>query len=146
MHLQLSFSIYILISVMSPDILEHYKSNLNYSFATNEFSLSGYLLLCWKDSQLLMHGIFIEIRENLPMTKKLVLESLDEYFISFRLFLLLSLSYHFSLYRCTFSQNLTILDKYLTRGLIILILLMFHIYKLTLFSVAHSLRQIVLDI
>ena len=82
----------------SPDILALYKTNLDDSIDSGNFSLRGYFLLIQKGSTTHIHGLAVSVKERLPFAQDLSLENSADSYLSFRLALLHSVSYFFFLY------------------------------------------------
>ena len=61
--------------------------------------MRGYLPLIRKDSVTHMHGLAVYVKEGLPFAWDLSLENSADSYLCFRLALLHSVSYFFSLYR-----------------------------------------------
>ena len=94
----------------SPDILALSETNLNSSICSADFAVNGYLPLIRKDSDRHMHGLGIYVRDSLPISRELHLESGQHYFICLRLALLHSTSYIFFLYRSPSSNDCSVLN------------------------------------
>ena len=69
------------------------------SIDSGNFSVRGYLPLIWKDSSTHMHGLAVNIKEELPFPSNLSLENSVDSYLCFWLALLHSVSYFFSLCR-----------------------------------------------
>ena len=85
----------------SPGIVTLYESNLDDSIDSGNFSVvifRGYLFLIWKVSITHMHGLAVYVKEEPPFARDLSLESSADSYLCFRLALLHSVSYFFSLY------------------------------------------------
>ena len=61
--------------------------------------MRGYLPLIRKDSSTHMHGLAVYVKEGLPFARDLSLENSGDSYLGFRLALLHSVSYFFSLCR-----------------------------------------------
>ena len=59
----------------SPDILTLYKTNLDDSIDSGNFSLRGYLPLIRKDSITHMHSLAVYVKEGLPFARDVSLEN-----------------------------------------------------------------------
>ena len=55
----------------SPDILALYKTNLDDSIDSGNFSVRGYLPLIRKDSVTHVHGLAVHAKEGLPFAQDL---------------------------------------------------------------------------
>ena len=82
----------------SPDILALYEANLDDSIDSSNFSVKGYLPLIGKNSSTHMHGPAVYVKDVLPFAWDLSLENHADSYLCFRLALLHSVSYFFSLY------------------------------------------------
>ena len=87
----------------SPDILALCETNLDDSIDSGNFSVTGYLLLIWKDSSTHMHGLTVYAKEGFPFAQNLSLENSADSYLCFWLALLHSVSYFFFLYRSSLS-------------------------------------------
>ena len=94
-----------------PDVLAICETNLNPSISSSDFSVPGYLPLNRKDSSIHMHGLGIFVRDTLPISRELNLESSDESYICLRQSLLQSTSYLFFVYRSPSSQSCSVIDS-----------------------------------
>ena len=83
----------------SPYILALCQTNLDDSIDCGNFSLRGYLPLIRKDSGTHIHGLAVYVKEGLPFARDLSLENSGDSCLGFRLALLHSVSYFFSLRR-----------------------------------------------
>ena len=83
----------------SLDILATWKTNLDDSIYSGNFSVRGYLSLIQKDSTTHIHGLAVYVKEGLPFARDLSLENSADSYLCFRLALLHSVSYFFILYR-----------------------------------------------
>ena len=81
----------------SPDILALYKTNLDDSIDSGNFSVKGYLPLIQKDYISHMHILAVFVIEGLPFTWDLSLENSADSYFCFRLASLHSLLYFFFL-------------------------------------------------
>ena len=64
----------------SPDVLALCETNLDDSIDSGNFFLRGYLPLIQKDSSIHMHGLIVNVKEELPFARDLPLEnSADSY-------------------------------------------------------------------
>ena len=63
----------------SPGILGLCETNLHDSVDSGNFSLGGYLPLIRKDCITHMHGLAVYVKEELPFTRELSLESSEDY-------------------------------------------------------------------
>ena len=82
----------------SPNILALCETNLDDSIDSANFSVRGYLPLIQKDSTTHMHGLAVYVKEGLPFSRYLFLETSADSYLCFRLALLHSVSYFFFLY------------------------------------------------
>ena len=82
----------------SPDILALCETNQDDSIDSGNFSVRGYLPLIRKDSSTHMHGLSVYVEEGLSFAQDLSLENSVDPYLCFRLALLHSVSYFFSLY------------------------------------------------
>ena len=76
----------------SPDILAVCETNLDYSIDSVNFSVRGYLSLIQKNCSTHMHGLGINVKEELPFPWYLSLENSADSYLCFRLALLHSVS------------------------------------------------------
>ena len=83
----------------SLDVLALCETNLDDSIDSGYFSVRGYLPLIRKDSGTHMHGLAVYVKEGLLFARDLSLESSADSYLCFRLNLLHSVPYFFSLYR-----------------------------------------------
>ena len=83
----------------SPEILALCETNLDDPIDSGSFSVRVYLPLIWKDSTTHLHGLEVYIKEELPFAHNLSLENSADCYLCFRLALLHSVSYSFSLCR-----------------------------------------------
>ena len=81
----------------SPDILTLCETNLDESFDSGNFSVTGYLPLIWKDSSTHMHGPTVCVKEGLPFAWNISLENSADSYLCFWLVLLHPMSYFFFL-------------------------------------------------
>ena len=95
----------------SPDILALCKTNLDDSTDSGNFSVRGYLPLIRKDSGTHMHGLAVYVKEGLPFALDLSLENSADSYLCFRLALLHSVSYFFSLCRSPSSALCVVFDS-----------------------------------
>ena len=92
----------------SPDILALCETNLDDSIDSGNFSLRGYPPLTRKDYSTHMHGLAVYMKEGLPFARDLSLENSADSYLCFRLALLHSMSYFFSLYQSLSSSLCTV--------------------------------------
>ena len=92
----------------SPKILALCETNLVDSIDSGNFSVRSYLPLIRKDSSTHMHGLTVYVKEGLPFARDLSLENSADSYLCFRLALLHSVPYFFSLYRSPSSSLCTI--------------------------------------
>ena len=83
----------------SLDILALCETNLDNSVDSGNFSVRGCLPLIRKDSSTHMHGLAVHVKEELPFARDLSLENSADSYFCFRLALLHSVPFFFSLYR-----------------------------------------------
>ena len=83
----------------SPDIFALCETNLDEPIGSGNFSVRGYLPLIRKDSSTHMYGLTVYVKEGLAFAWDLSLENSTDSYLCFRLALLHSVSYFFSLYR-----------------------------------------------
>ena len=83
----------------SPAILALYKTNLDDSIDSGNFSGTGYLPIIQKDSSTHMQGLALYVKEGLPFAQDLSLENSPDSSLCFWLALLHSVSYFFFPYR-----------------------------------------------
>ena len=95
----------------SPEILALCETNLDDSVDSGNFSMRGYLSLIRKDSSTHMHGLTDYVEEGLTFAQDLSLEKSADAYLYFRLALLHSVSYIFSLYRSSSSSLCTVFDS-----------------------------------
>ena len=95
----------------SPGILALCETNLDYSIDSVNFSVRGYLSLIQKNCSTHMHGLGINVKEELPFPWYLSLENSADSYLCFRLALLHSVSYVFMLYRSPSSSLCTVFDS-----------------------------------
>ena len=98
----------------SPDILALCEANLDDSTDSGNFSVRGYLPLIRKDFSTNMHGLAVYVKGGLPFARDLSLENSADSYLCFRLALLHSVSYFFSLYRSPSSALYTAFDSILS--------------------------------
>ena len=91
----------------SPDILALCEKNLD----SGNFSVRGDLSLIRKDSITHMQGLAVYVKEGLPFARDLFLENSVDSYLCFRLVLLYSISYFFSLYRSRSSLLWAVFDS-----------------------------------
>ena len=94
-----------------PDILSLCETNLDASIDSGDFSVTGYFPLIPKDSSTHMHGLAVYVKQGLPFARDLSLENSADSYLCFRLALLHSVSYFFSLYRSPSSALCTVFDS-----------------------------------
>ena len=94
----------------SPEILALCETNLDNSIDSGNFSVRGYLPLIQKDSSTHMHGLTIYIKEGLPFAWDLSRPKSADSYLSFRLALLHSVPYFFSLSRLPSSSLCIVFD------------------------------------
>ena len=94
----------------SPDILVLWKSNLDDSTDSGNFSVGGYLPLIQKDSSTHMHGLTVYVKEGLPFAQELSLKNLQILTYAFD-WLYFTVSYFFSLYWSPSSSLCTVFDS-----------------------------------
>ena len=87
------------LEINSPDILALFKTNLDDSIDSGNFSVRVYLPLIRKDSSTHMHGLAVYVKEGLPFARHLSLENSADSYLCFQLALFHSVSYFFFLYR-----------------------------------------------
>ena len=80
----------------SPDILALCQTNLDDSIDSGNFSVRGYLPLIRKDCSTHMHGLAVNVKEDLPFERDLSLENSADSYLCFRLALLHSVLTSFS--------------------------------------------------
>ena len=98
----------------SPDVLALWKTNLDDSIDSGNFSVRGYLPLIRIDSSTHMHGLAVYVKEGLPFAQDLSLEKSADSYICFWLDLLESVSYFIFLYWSTSSSLCTVFDSILS--------------------------------
>ena len=98
----------------SPDVLALWKTNLDDSIDSGNFSVRGYLPLIRIDSSTHMHGLAVYVKEGLPFAQDLSLEKSADSYICFWLDLLDSVSYFIFLYWSTSSSLCTVFDSILS--------------------------------
>ena len=94
----------------SPEVLALCETNLDDSTDSGTFSVRGYLPLIRKDSSTHMHGLTVFVKEELLFARDLSLENSADSYLYFRLALLYSVSYFFSLHRSPSSSLCTVFD------------------------------------
>ena len=92
----------------SPKILALCETNLVDSIDSGNFSVRSYLPLIRKDSITHIHGLPVYVKEGLAFARELFLENSADSYLCFRLALLHSVPYFFSLYRSPSSSLCTI--------------------------------------
>ena len=75
------------------------------------FSVRGYLPLIGKDAITHIHDLAANVKEGLPFARNLFLENSVNSYLRFRLALLHSVSYFFSLYQSPSSLLCTVFDS-----------------------------------
>ena len=95
----------------SPDIFALYETNLDDSIDSGNLSVRGYLPLIQKDSNTQLHVLAVYVKEGLPFARDLSLENSADSYLCFRLALLHSLTYIFSLYQSPSSSLCTVFDS-----------------------------------
>ena len=94
-----------------PDTLALCETNLDDSIDSGNFSVRGYLPLIRKDSSTHMHGLAVYVKQSLPFARDLSLEKSSDSYLCFRLVLLHSVSYFFSLYQSPSLSLCTVFDS-----------------------------------
>ena len=89
----------------SHGILVLYKTNLNDSIDSGNFSVRGYLPLIQKDSTIHIHHLAVYVKQGLPCAWDFSLETSEDSYLCFQLTLLHAVSYLFSFYQ-TLSSSL----------------------------------------
>ena len=67
----------------SPEILALCETNLDDSFDSGSFSVTGYLPLIREDSSTDMHGLAVYVKEGLPFARDLCLENSADSYLCF---------------------------------------------------------------
>ena len=83
----------------SAEILALCETNLDNLIDSGKFLVTGYLHLIRKDSTTHMRFLTVYLKEGLPFAGELSLENCADSYLCFRLVLLHSVSYFFSLYQ-----------------------------------------------
>lgn len=86
----------------SPDILEISETNLNVSVINKGIYVPGIFPVSRKDSSKHMHDFDVYIKEQLWITREMVLEAPEDSFLYVRLSLLESVRYHLFLIKNVF--------------------------------------------
>ena len=97
----------------SPDILTLCETILDDLIDSGNFPVRGCLPLIRKDSSTHLHGLAVYVKEGLPFACDLSLEKSADFYLCFRLALLLSVVYFFFLYRWPSSSFCTVFDSIL---------------------------------
>ena len=95
----------------APDILALCERNLDDSIDSGNLSVRGYLPLIRKISSTHMHGLTVYVKEELPFSRDLSLESSEDSYLCFRMALLHAVCYFFFLYRSSSSSLCTVFDS-----------------------------------
>ena len=67
----------------SPDILALYKTNLDDSIDSGNFSVRGYLPLIQKDSVTHVHGLAVNVKGGLPFARDFSLKNFQDSYLCF---------------------------------------------------------------